>query len=52
METGYRLTTARGKGAGGEWWKAGEGTSQRTCKNGPQTWTTVWGMIVGAGGGV
>ena len=27
-----------------------EGTSQRTCMNDPQTWTTVWELIVGAGG--
>ena len=42
-----------GEGRGGEdgsWWKEGEGTSQRTYKN--DTWTTVWGWIVGAGGGL
>ena len=30
--------------------EGGEGTSQRTCTNGPWTWTTVWELTVGAGG--
>ena len=25
------------------WWTEGEGTSQRTCRNDPWRWTTVWG---------
>ena len=29
-----------------------EGITQRTCMNGPRTWTTVWGMTLGAGGGL
>ena len=29
----------------------GEGTSRRTCVNEPWTWTTVWGLTVGAGVG-
>ena len=28
-----------------------EGTSQRTCMNDPWTWTTGWGLTVGAGRG-
>ena len=51
METRNRLTAARGKGGRGEWWKEGEGISQRTCMNDPWTWTTVWGWMVGALGG-
>ena len=39
METWNRLTAARGKWGGVEWWKEGEGTSQRICMNDPQTWT-------------
>ena len=35
----------RGRGSG-EWWKEGEGTSQRTCMNDPWTWTTEWGLTV------
>ena len=38
--------------AGEEWWEGGEGTSQRTCMNDPQTWTTVWGLTRGAGVGI
>ena len=26
-------------------------TRQRTCMNDPWTWTPVWGLTVGAGGG-
>ena len=36
---------------GGVWWKAGEGTSQRTCMNDIWTRTTVWGLTVGVGRG-
>ena len=49
MKTWNRLTAARGDGGGGEWWKEGEETSQRTCMNDPWTWTTGWGLTVGAG---
>ena len=35
----------------GEWWKEGEGVSQRTCMNDPWMWTTVWGLNVGVGVG-
>ena len=38
----------RGRGQR-EWWKEGEGINQRTCMNDPCTWTTVWGLTVGAG---
>ena len=41
----------RGRGKG-EWWKEGEGNSQRTSMNDPWTWTTVWGLTVGVGGGL
>ena len=30
----------------------GKETSQSTCMNDPQTWTAVWGLTVGAGGGM
>ena len=30
----------------------GEGTRQRICMNDPKTWTTVWELTVGAGGGM
>ena len=36
----------------GEWWNEGEGSSQRTCMNDPWAWTMVWGLTVGAGGGL
>ena len=35
LETGNTLTAARGKGGGAEWWKEGEGISQRTYMNDP-----------------
>ena len=37
----------RGRGKGDKDGKKGEGTSQRTCMNDPQTWTTVWRLTVG-----
>ena len=37
----------RGRGKR-EWWKEGEEINQRTCMNDPCTWTTVWGLTVGA----
>ena len=49
MKTWNRLTAARGDGGGGEWWKEGEETSQRTCMNDPCRWTTVQGLILGTG---
>ena len=51
METGNRLTAARGKWGGRKPWKEGKGASQRTCMNDPRTWTIVWGWIVGVGVG-
>ena len=33
----------------GEWWEDGEGTSQRTCMNGPWTWAMVCGLTVEQG---
>ena len=41
METWKRLIAARGEGGGGQWWKEGEGTSQKMCVNDPWTWTIV-----------
>ena len=41
--------TVGGEEEGGEWGKEGEGIRQRTCMNDPWTWTTVWGLTVGAG---
>ena len=35
-----------------KWWKEGEGNSQRTRVNDPWTWTTLWGLAVGAGVGM
>ena len=52
METWSRLTVTRGEDRGGQWWKEGEGTRQRTCMNDPQTWTTVWGLTVVVGRGL
>ena len=52
METWNRLTVTRGEGQGGKWWKEGEGTRKRTSMNDPWTWTTVWELTVGAGGGM
>ena len=51
METRNRLTVTRGKG-GEKQGKEGEGTSQGTCMNDPQTWTMGWGLTVGAGDGL
>ena len=31
-----------------EWWKEWEGSSQRTYRNDPWTWTMGWGWTVGA----
>ena len=39
-------------GGWGEQGKEGEVTSQRTYMNNPWTWTMVWGLTVGAGGGL
>ena len=36
----------RGRGEGG---KEEEGSSQGACVNDPGTWTTAWGLTVGAG---
>ena len=37
---------------GGNWMKDSEGINQRTCINGPWTWTTMWGLTVGTGSGL
>ena len=49
METWNRLTVTRGEGRGGQWWKEGEGTRQRTHMSDPWTWTQVWELTVGVG---
>ena len=33
LQTWNRLTLTRGEWGGGQWWKEGEGTSQKTCVN-------------------
>ena len=45
METWNQPDSYRGGGSR-EWWKEGEGTSQRTCMNDPWTWKTVWELPV------
>ena len=54
METWNRLIGGRGEGEGGrgEWWKEGEGINRRPCVNNPWTRPVVWGLTVGAGGGL
>ena len=47
--TSVQLLEERGRG---DWWKEGEGISQRTCMKDPWTWTMGWGWTVGAGGGL
>ena len=47
-----RLTALRGEQCRGEWWKEGEGISQRTYMNDPWTWTTEWGLTEGVRGGL
>ena len=55
METWNRLTAVGGEEGEGEWWKEGEGTSQRTCMNDSWTGKTERGLTVvkrgGLGGG-
>ena len=46
METWKRLIAARGEGGGGQWWKEGEGTSQRTHMKEQWTCTMMWGLTV------
>ena len=49
METGNKqqADSVQRKGRRGDWWKEGEGASQRACTNDPRTWTTVWGWTMG-----
>ena len=44
METGNKLTAARGRRGWGEWWKEGKGIRQRTYMNDPWIWTMVGGL--------
>ena len=50
-----RLTAVGGEEGEGEWWKEGEGISQRTGMNDSWTWTMERGLTVvkrgGLGGG-
>ena len=48
METWNRLKVTRGEGIMEE----RRGRDQRTCMNDPRTWTTVWELTVGVGGGM
>ena len=52
METGNRLTAARGKEGKEKWRKEEEGISPRTCMKDPWTWTMMWGLSLGVGGGL
>ena len=47
METWNRMRTIGGEQEGVEWWKDGEGFSQRTCMNDSWIWTTERGLTVG-----
>ena len=51
IEPETKLTVTRGEGKEGKQEKEGEGSSQGTCMKDPWTWTTGWGLIVGAGMG-
>ena len=52
METGNRLTAARGEGRAGGMMERGEGTRRSPRVNDPQTWTAAWGWTVAVGGGL
>ena len=52
IESGNRLTVVREEEGDGDCLKEGGGISQRTCTKDPWTWTTVWGFIMGLGGGL
>ena len=52
MKTRDRLTATRLVGKEGLGWKEGEGTSQGTGLNDPQTQTIGWGLAVGRGVGL
>ena len=52
METWSRLKVTTEWGEGGQSWKEGEGSRQRTCVTDQRTWTTVWELTVGARGGM
>ena len=49
VESWNTLTAVRGEEGGGDYLKEGEGISQRTYMHDSWTWTTVWGLTVGAG---
>ena len=46
------MEQARGESGREAWWKEREAISQRTCLNDPWTWTRVWRLTVGIGGGL
>ena len=50
IEIDNKLTVTRGEGGGGNATKKGIG-HQETCIKDPWTWTTEWGLTVGAGDG-
>ena len=47
-----RLTALRGEQCRGEWWKEGEGISQRTYMNDPWIWKMERGLTEGGRGGL
>ena len=51
MEIRNRVTVTRRERGGRKGWEEEEGGSQGTSINDPWTWTTGWGLTVGAGGG-
>ena len=52
MEIRNRVTVTRRERGGRKGWEEEEGGSQGTSINDPWTWTTGWGLTVGAGGGL
>ena len=51
-EAWNRLTAVRGEERSGDRLKEGDGISQRTSMQDPWTWTMMWGLTVGVGGGL
>ena len=52
METWNRPIAVGGEEGEWEWWKEGEGTTQRTCMNDSWTWTVVRELTLGEKGGL
>ena len=49
LDTRNRLAAVGGEEGGGDWMEDGEGISQKTYMNNPQTQTTVWRWPKGRG---